>query len=383
MKKMSIFMLAGESSGDQLGATILDGLSALNISAHTWGIGGPAMMSKGFVPQYPMDKLTIMGLGQAITSIPRLFRLADTLIDMIVAERPDVVLTIDSKGFSFRFARRLKKRMAEVGWSVPVVHLVAPTVWAWGRWRAATVAKSVDHLLCLFPFETPYFHDNRLKVTCVGHPAADRPWLDRASARELLGIEDKTPLLLLLPGSRRKEVEALLPDMLIAAQTVREQIPSCRVLLPAADTVRSRINAMISQTDDVEVISGQDVGTALSAANFGLICSGTVTLEAALAGMPGAVYYRGDALAHLLQPLLVQRENIVLPNAIMGEEIYPLFLNKEFNSASMAATALAGLRDVEKNQHKSRSLDLIKEIKAGADSFGVAVADALSASIRR
>jgi lipid-A-disaccharide synthase len=125
------------------------------------------------------------------------------------------------------------------------------------------------------------------------------------------------------------------------------------------------------------------VGTALSAANFGLICSGTVTLEAALAGMPGAVYYRGDALAHLLQPLLVQRENIVLPNAIMGEEIYPLFLNKEFNSASMAATALAGLRDVEKNQHKSRSLDLIKEIKAGADSFGVAVADALSASIRR
>ena len=381
MKNMSVFMLAGESSGDRLGEAILDGLAACDVSARAWGMGGPAMISKGFVARRSMDELTIMGLGQAVSSIFRLSRLADNLIDMIMAERPDLVLTIDSKGFSFRFARRLRKRMAEAGWSVPVVHLVAPTVWAWGRWRTKTVTRSVDHLLCLFPFELPYFTDDRLKVTYVGHPAADRIWPGRVAARKALNITADSPVLLLLPGSRNKEIETLLPEMLIAARTVRAHHPACRVLLPAAETVRARIDDMISRTDDVEIISGEHMGEALAAADFGLICSGTVTLEAALAGMPGAVYYRGDALAHMLQPLLVRRENIVLPNAITGEEIYPLYLNREFDGAKMAGTALEGLRNADKSRAISRRTDLAAKIKSGPDGFGVAVARALLAAL--
>lgn len=382
MKKMSVFMLAGESSGDRLGEAILDGLADCDVSAQAWGVGGPAMISKGFTARHSMDELTIMGLGQALTSIRRLSQLADNLIEMIMAERPDLVLTIDSKGFSFRFARRLRKRMAEAGWSVPVVHLVAPTVWAWGRWRAKTVARSVDHLLCLFPFELPYFRDDRLKVTCVGHPAADLTWPDRASARKTLNIPSDSPVLVLLPGSRKKEIETLLPEMRIAARAVRRDMPSCQVLLPAAETVRARIDEMIPRSDGIRIISGEHLRFALAAADFGLICSGTVTLESALAGMPGAVYYRGDALAHMLQPLLVRRENIVLPNAITGEEIYPLYLNREFDGAKMAGTALEGLRGADKSRAISQRTDLAAKIKSGPDGFGVAVARALLAALR-
>jgi len=382
MKGASLFMLAGESSGDQLGAAILDGLEAISLPTETWGIGGPAMSAKGFASLHPMESLTVMGLGEAVRAYPRLMKLADELIDAIMAKRPGLVLTIDSKGFSLRFARRLKKRMASSGWSAPIIHLVAPTVWAWGSWRARTVSRSVDHLLCLFPFELPYFNSPDLKVSCVGHPAADRKMPARADARRELGIGQEDPVLVLLPGSRRKEIDALLPDMLHAARSVQEKRPHCQFILPAAATVRPRIEAMIKDAGDIRIIPGEQLNTALKAADFGLICSGTVTLEAALAGLPGAVFYRGDRLAHVLQPIFVRRDRIVLPNAVLGREVYPLYLNREFDAQSMAGAALQGLGNINRREQMGQiSRQLMEEIRVNAGGFGVAAAETIATAL--
>ena len=147
----------------------------------TWiGVGGPAMKAQGLTTDIAMDELTVFGFGAALTAYPRLSRLADKLVDEIMASRPKLIITVDVKGFSLRLAARVKKRMASVGWSAPVIHTVAPTVWAWGAWRRHRVARAVDGLLCLFPFEPAYFQPLGLKADFIGHPEAFNPVYDNA-----------------------------------------------------------------------------------------------------------------------------------------------------------------------------------------------------------
>ena len=348
MTAPSLFIMVGEASGDRLGAEVMKGLAARNAACDCWGVGGDAMQSLGFGSVMAMDDFTVLGVGEAIKAIPRLNRLANTLIDRIMETRPDAILTIDNKGFSMRFARRLKKRMARAGWHAPILHLVAPTVWAWGGWRARGVAKSVDHLMCLFPFEEPYFTRHGVEVTVVGHPSAERPRPGRDEARGTLGIDPDRPLLALLPGSRSREVATLLPDMLRAFSILKAELPSLQAVLPMASNVASGVTAMVGRItgegsghdQGLHLRLQDDLDAVLAASDAGMICSGTVTLEAALAGLPGAVYYRPDWLARKLGNIFVERSNVVLANAIMGEEIYPLYLNDEFSPQSMADAAL-------------------------------------------
>lgn len=344
MKRLKLVVIAGEASGDGLAGAMMDGLQARGYSLSLSGIGGAALLSRGLEPVVPMESLTVLGVGQAIRSISRLNKLADRLIDHVLNERPDAVLTIDSKGFNLRFARRLKNRMNERGWHAPVIHAVAPTVWAWGSWRAASVARSVDRLLCLFPFEPRYFSPYGADAVAIGHPAAERVQPTKVEARDTLGFDQVTPVLALLPGSRSGEIKRLLPDMVRAFQLVKAEMPQLRAVLPMADHVAPLITSMMPGDASILTVWQDDLDRAMVAADYGLICSGTVTLEAALCGLRGHVYYRSDPVSTLVGRMLVRRDSIVLPNVISGKEIYPFSLGREFTATDMADAALKGMK---------------------------------------
>lgn len=378
MPESSIFIFAGEGSADALGAMVIDGLRQSGESSVCWGVGGPAMSRHGFESVLPMEEFTVLGLSQALLAVGRLRRNGDALIEQILDRRPAAVLTIDNKGFSMRFARRLRRRMADAGRRAPILHLVAPTVWAWGGWRAKEAARSVDRLLCLFPFEAPYFTAHGLPVTVTGHPAARASYPSREKARKDLGLGQDAKALVLLPGSRAREIRSLFPCMLEAVAMIREKVGELAVLLPVAGTVAGEVDSIIHEHggQGLRLCSPDEFRSALVAGDYGLICSGTVTLEAAIAGLSGSVYYRLDPVSRLFGGWLVDRSKVVLANAVAGEELYPLFLNREFSPQVMAENAVEGLLNPPRGRIRG-----IADTVAGEGGFSLTAAKAILAEM--
>ena len=332
-----IFMLAGEASGDKLGGSILREMRSRGYDDRITGIGGVEMQAEGLEPLFEMEELTVMGIGGAIKNYSPLKKRLHQLVQHIRLTKPRMVFTIDSKAFSLRLGKTLKAVMAKEGWSVPVVHLVAPTVWAWGSWRAKSIPDCVDHLLCLFPFEVPYFTKYGASAHAVGHPAIDIEWPAQRQARAYLNFEQDEVIIGLFPGSRRREVAGLLPAMVEAIRLLRERHPQIKAILPAASSVRQNIEEFLTPEDGIQLLDEADRYHAMKAADYGLICSGTVTLETALSGLNGSAYYAADSVSVFIGKRLVDMTKVILPNAITGEEIYTLQINKEFTAASMAA----------------------------------------------
>ena len=332
-----IFMLAGEASGDKLGGSILREMRARGYGDRIIGIGGIEMQAEGLEPLFEMEELTVLGIGGAIKNYSHLKKRLDQLVQHIRLTKPRMVFTIDSKAFSLRLGKTLKAIMAKEGWSVPVVHLVAPTVWAWGSWRAKSIPHSVDHLLCLFPFEVPYFTKYGASAHAVGHPAIDIEWPSPHQARAHLNLAQDDIVIGLFPGSRRREVAGLLPEMAEAIRLLRQSHPQIKAILPAASSVRQIIEEFLTPEDGIQLLDETDRYHAMKAADYGLICSGTVTLETALSGLHGSAYYAADPVSVFIGKRLVDVTKVILPNAITGEEIYTLEINKEFSSSSIAA----------------------------------------------
>ena len=376
---VKIVMIAGEVSGDSLGGQILAVLKPQLPAHEITGIGGVSMQAQGLTPIFPMEDLTVLGLAQALTSYRRLKKRAAQLINHIMTTRPDVIVTIDNKGFSLRLGKALKTEMARAGWSAPIVHVVAPTVWAWGAWRAKSVAASVDKLLCLFPFEVPYFTRYGVDAMAVGHPAVEASRPSKTAARQALGFSDHDQILVLLPGSRPREVLSLLPDMLQAAALLRLEYPDLKIILPAASSVRSLIEDHILPPQHIQIVDPSETSNALAAGDYGLICSGTVTLETALSGLNGHVYYRVDGLTYLMGKAMLDRSKIVLANAISGQALYPLALNKEFNAPSMAAEAMRFFK-AGRMDHDIKT-PLTNALVKGGDGFAKNAASAIMDAI--
>jgi len=384
---LRVVMIAGEASGDILGSLVLSSLKSRQPNLTVTGIGGKAMQDLGLEPVFPMEHLTVLGLGEALRSYRRLKNHARVLMDHIVDTRPDVIITIDNKGFSLRLGKALKAKMAAKGWSAPIVHMVAPTVWAWGAWRAKAIAHSVDRLLCLFPFEVPYFTRHGVDAVAVGHPSVDDHRPSWAEARRDLGLSPSDQALAILPGSRRREINALLPFMRDAVRLIRRSHPKIKVFLPVVESVRGDIDALIDPQDDIIMTPQEQAKTVMSACDFGLICSGTVTLEAALCGLPGHVYYKVDALTYGVGRMLLDQSKIVLANAVSGEPIYPLSLNREVTAEAMAKASLAHLENASDHHHTDQTSAAIKTalidaIKTGKGNFAENSADAILSMIK-
>jgi len=312
-----IALVAGEASGDQLGAGLVRELRARFPDARFAGIGGPAMRAAGLEAWHDCSELAVMGLAEVLAHLPRLLKLRRGLARRLLDWRPDAFIGIDAPDFCLGLERRLKRA------GIRTVHYVSPSVWAWRAGRAARMGESADRVLCLFPMEPPIYAAHGVDARFVGHPMADAMPLepDQAGARAALGLEPGGAVLALLPGSRLGEIGRLAEPFLRAAQALAAALPGLRVVVPAANPAcRTAIETVVARLGAgalVRVLDGQ-ARAAMTAADAVLVASGTATLECLLAKRPMVVGYRIAPLTYaLVRGLKLTRvDQYSLPNAL-------------------------------------------------------------------
>jgi lipid-A-disaccharide synthase len=342
-----IALVAGEASGDVLGAGLVRALRERHPDAEFAGIGGAAMRAAGVDAWHDCSELAVMGLAEVVRHLPRLLRLRASLRRRLLAWRPDVFVGIDAPDFNLGLERRLKQA------GVRTVHYVSPSVWAWREGRAAKIGRSADIVLCLFPMEPPIYARHGIDARFVGHPLADAMPLDadRYGARARLGIGADATVLAVLPGSRLGEIQRLWPDFLEAARRVGARIPGLQVLVPAANPgCRAAIEAELARAPlaGVRVLDG-DAQAAMTAADVVLLASGTAALEAMLAKRPMVVGYRISALTYrLVMGLGLMKVNrYSLPNVLANEPIVPELMQRDCTPENLANAVLAWFDDAD------------------------------------
>jgi lipid-A-disaccharide synthase len=317
----SIWLVAGEDSGDQLGAKLMRALRPDAPDATFGGVGGEAMAEEGLTSLFPLDDVAVMGYLPVLARARTLLRRIRETVEAVVRARPDVLVIIDSPGFTHAVARRVRKAAP----GIPIIDYVSPSVWAWRPWRAKGMRPFIDHVLALLPFE-PDAH-RRLggpPCTYVGHPLIERLAELRPAAPELRRRNASPYNLVVLPGSRRSEIERLMPVFGQALERVGRTLP-VEVVLPAVTRHRALIEHLaLDWSVPVRIITGEAPKyAAFRNARAALAASGTVTLELALAGVPMAVAYKVSRAEEFIARRLIQVPSIVLPNLILGQNAMP------------------------------------------------------------
>lgn len=341
MRPLRIAIVAGEDSGDQLGAELISGIRKLHTNdIEFFGVGGERMTALGMKSVFPMSQIAVMGLTEVVSRLPKIIRLAYQLIDRIVAFAPDVLVIIDSPDFTHPVAKRVRKKIS----GLPIVDYVSPSVWAWRPGRAKKMKAYVDHVLGVLPFE-PEAYVKLLgpKCTYVGHPLVDKITRVKFELQNTPDVSAASagPRLLLMPGSRSGEVKRLLPVFGEAVDRLVEHIPGLAVDIPAVAHQRTRIEDMVSNWRiKPEIVLGEtEKFLAFSRAEAALVASGTATLELALWGIPMSVGYKLDPIAKNLK-WLAKVDTIVLPNLILGENVVPEFIDKDCNADTLVQSLL-------------------------------------------
>lgn len=359
---MKVFLIAGEPSGDRLGGALMAGLRALCPDAEFSGVGGDAMAEQGLASLFPMSDLSVMGLAEVLPKLRLLrARIAQTAA-AISRAAPDIVITIDSPDFCLRVLKQARR----VRPALPVVHYVAPSVWAWRPKRAARMAPLVDHVLALLPFEPPYMHAAGMSCDFVGHPVVAEP---RPSAAEIAQIRagHEGPLVLALPGSRRGEISRLAPRF---GQALALALPeNARVVVP---TVRAQADFMRAQVREwpvsAEVLEDSAAKrAAFGAADLALAASGTVSLELAASDTPMIIAYDVAPLTRFLAARMIKLDTVTLVNLVSDTRSIPEFLGRdcEPNRIAAALKHLLGDADARARQHQAMALTMERLGKGG------------------
>ena len=355
-----VFLIAGEPSGDVLGGRLMAALDrATGGRVRFAGVGGPNMESHGLASLFPMGDLTVMGVAEVVPRLPRILRRLRQTVAAAKSSRPAAVVTIDAPDFSFRVARRLK------GKGFPLIHYVAPTVWAWRPARARAIATFLDHVLALLPFEPPYFEVEGLACTFVGHPVVESGAGDGdgAAFRRRHGIEARAPLVCFLPGSRASEVGPLMPVFGATLARLRTGRPDLRAVVATVATVSDTVTAATRDwpAAPLMVSDTADKYDAFAAADAALAASGTVALELAMAGTPAVIAYKINPLTAFLARRLIRVRFVNLVNIILDRPALPEFLQNDCRPERLAAAIDQLLGDAEA---------CARQVAAGRDALG-------------
>ncbi len=365
---LRVGLVAGEASGDTLGADLIHALRRCAPNAQFFGVAGPKMQAAGCESWEPAESLAVMGLFEVLRDLPRLLRLLARIRRMFLTARPDVFVGIDAPDTNLRLARRLHAA------GIPTVQYVSPQVWAWRQGRARAMKRSVDLVLCLLPFEKRFYDEQGIPAEFVGHPLADAiPGnLDRASARANLGLAQDASVVALLPGSRRGEVARLAVDFAVTARWLAAQRPQLTFIAPMASPATREIFSRVLQREaaavNVQLIDAQAT-TALLAADVVLVASGTASLEAALCNRPMVVVYRLGALtAWLLTRLnLVKSKFFAQPNLLADRRVVGEYFQEQIIPESIGAELLMWLDDTERRSALEQEFARIHaELRRGA-----------------
>ncbi|NBA95375.1 lipid-A-disaccharide synthase [Pseudomonas sp. R5(2019)] len=334
MGALRVALVAGEASGDILGAGLMRALKERHPDVQFIGVGGPLMQAQGLASYFPMERLAVMGLVEVLGRLRELLKRRKLLIETLIEQKPDVFIGIDAPDFTLNI--ELKLRQA----GIKTVHYVSPSVWAWRQKRVLKIREGCDLMLTLFPFEARFYEEQGVPVRFVGHPLADTIPLDadRAAARAELGLPEG-PLVALMPGSRGGEVGRLGALFLDAAQQLREQLPQVRFVLPCANPERRlQLEQMLQGRDlPLTLLDGQS-HLALAACDTVLIASGTATLEALLYKRPMVVAYRLAPLSYWILKRMVKSPYVSLPNLLAQRLLVPELLQEAATPEALART---------------------------------------------
>ncbi|MGX9354047.1 lipid-A-disaccharide synthase [Roseobacteraceae bacterium S113] len=381
---MRLFLLAGEPSGDRLGAALMAGLKTLTGGQVVFeGVGGPLMEAEGLKSIFPMEEISIMGITEILSQWGALMRRIDETAQAAIAMAPDALVTIDLPEFSLRLAKKVKAAS-----DIRCVHYVAPTVWAWRPGRAEKMAQHIDQVLALFPFEPPYMEAAGMRCDFVGHPVVTEPVATDADCRALradLGV-DAAPLMLVLPGSRRGEISRLGP---IFGQTLGEihaARPDIQFILPAAPAVREAVHEMAASWPGVvHIVDSADLDrkrAAFRAADFALAASGTVSLELAAAHTPMVIAYDMNWLSRQIIGRMLRVDTVTLVNLVSDTRVVPEFIGAQCRP-ELIAPALLSLADAPGVQDAAMSVSmerLGRGERAPGERAAAAILNGLAAS---
>ncbi|SIN90933.1 lipid-A-disaccharide synthase [Vannielia litorea] len=338
---MRIFVIAGEPSGDRLGAALMGGLKALAPGMEFRGVGGSGMEGEGLASLFPMEELSVMGIAEVLPRYRQLMRRIGECAAEVVAWKPDALVTIDSPDFCLRVARRVK---AEA--EVKTIHYVAPTVWAWRSGRAEKMAQVIDHVLALLPFEPPYMEAAGMSCDFVGHPVVSEPVAnqeDGVAFRAAHGIGD-APLVMALPGSRRGEVSRLAPIFGEALRPVVAARPDTRVVVPCVGATAALVKELTARWPGAPVLldprgdpaHATTKRAAFAAADLALAASGTVSLELAANALPMVIAYDMNWLSRQIISRMLKVDTVTLVNLVAESRTIPEFIGADCKPAKIA-----------------------------------------------
>ncbi len=353
-----IFMIAGEPSGDSLGASLIRQINVSEgDSVSVTGVGGDLMAREGLVSLLPMSDLCVMGLLEIVAQLPRLLKLIQALVEEIEKRQPAVLVTIDLPDFNFQVAKRLKKRGIFKG---KIIHYGAPTVWAWRPRRAKRLARFLDGMMCLFPFEPPYFEKEGLEALFVGHPLVenDPATFDRAGFRESLGLAPEDLCLGVFLGSRESEISIHAPVFTEVLALLRRSYPDLHVIVPTLPHLEYEVSQMTPPLGpNVSlIVTKERKWDAFVGCDFALAVSGTVGLELAYAGVPHVIAYKMNPLTALIVRFLVRVRFAHLGNIMMDDEIVPECIQGKCNALDIARALLSLMRKAEIRQAQKEAL---------------------------
>jgi lipid-A-disaccharide synthase len=365
---LRVGLVAGEASGDTLGADLISAMLKFAPDTQFFGVAGPKMQTAGCEVWEPAESLAVMGLFEIVRHLPRLLRLRARARALFLAARPDVFVGIDAPEFNLRLARNLRAA------GIPTVQYVSPQVWAWRQGRARSIHESVDLVLCLLPFEKRFYDAHGMHAEFVGHPLADAIPLvpDRQAARRALNIDADAHVVALLPGSRRGEVARLAGDFAATARWLAAQRPQLVFIAPMANAavqeIFARILARLAPGLEIRLIDGR-AQTALIAADVVMVASGTASLEAALCKRPMVVVYRlGAMTAWVLRRLnLVKSKYFAQPNLLADRRVVGEYFQDDIVPESIGAELLMWLDDAERRSALEREFSRIHaDLRRGA-----------------
>lgn len=366
---MKVFLIAGEASGDKLGAAMMAGLESLRPDMVFDGVGGPLMQAEGLVSRFPMDELSVMGLAEILPKYRALKARVREMADAVIQTRPDVLITIDSPDFCLRVARLVKASS-----DIRTVHYVAPTVWAWRPKRAEKMAHHIDHVLALFPFEPPLMQATGMACDFVGHPVVAEPLATQEQA-DALGAGT---VVLILPGSRKGEVSRLTDRFGEAAALIAAHVPDVRFVIPTTGNVHDLVKQRVADWKvPVTVLpaGSPDKAAWFRRADVALAASGTVSLELAANGTPMVIAYDMAWLSRIIISRMLMVDTVTLVNLVSDTRVVPEFIGKNCKAGPIADAVLGVLADPQAQQ-TAMALTM-ERLGLGGDSPGLRAARAV------
>jgi lipid-A-disaccharide synthase len=345
-KPLRIGVIAGEASGDILGAGLIKALKQRYPDAVIEGIGGPLMIEQGFITHFPMERLSVMGLVEVLGRLRELIGIHRKMYRYFKKNPPDVFIGIDAPDFTLRMERKLKKL------GIPTVHYVSPSVWAWRKKRIFKIKESTDLMLTLLPFESQFYQAHKMKECFVGHPLADDIEMEpcRDAACHQLGLDVNRPVAAILPGSRGGEIKYIGATLLQAADLIQQKLPEVQLVLPAANSIRKQqLEALQTMHDigrTIQIVDGNSRAV-MAASDVIALASGTATLEAALHKRPMVVVYKMAPLTYAIGRRIINVEHISLPNLLANKALVPELIQDDATPERIASEVIDRLQHPE------------------------------------